>query len=176
MLAGAGWVWQRESVRVGREHYVSLRSEAGNRSRVVYLAALGPHPLTGVRSRRMEMVRCLLLGALAAVGLLACTPEEVAFHTAAAFDAEVRGLPCARWAGFIRAEGLPEHFLTVMARESGCSEGAHNRSGATGLLQIMPMWADDCGVTPVELFDGPTNIACAAHVYAVQGGDAWTTW
>ena len=63
-----------------------------------------------------------------------------------------------------------------MWRESNCQPGAHNRSGATGLMQIMPMWADDCGGSPGDLYNPSFNLRCARHILNVQGWTAWSTY
>jgi Transglycosylase SLT domain len=122
--------------------------------------------------------RLLLLVGL--VPLCACTPDVerlVAWLDQQQNEAVAAGEPCAEYAGHLEWVGLPEHFLFVMNRESHCQPGAHNPSGASGLLQIMPMWADDCGLTTAQLFDPYANLACAALVYAVQGPGAWSqTW
>jgi hypothetical protein len=113
--------------------------------------------------------------ALAVVALAGCTDP---WWFAARDNATAKGLPCADHAALIDLAGLPDHFHYVADRESNCWPGAINsRSGATGLFQIMPMWADDCGTTRHGLLDGFTNAVCAAHIYAVQGPDAWSqTW
>ena len=59
----------------------------------------------------------------------------------------------------------------IMAAESGCDPGATSSAGAQGLLQIMPMWADDCGGG--NLYEPWFNLACGLHVYHEQG---WTAW
>ena len=53
--------------------------------------------------------------------------------------------------------------------ESRCEAHAHNRSGATGLLQIMPMHAHGR-----DLYDPATNLAVAIEVYEAQGWRAWS--
>jgi membrane-bound lytic murein transglycosylase MltF len=72
-----------------------------------------------------------------------------------------------------------EHWPTlnrIMYRESHCQPEVRNRSGASGLLQIMPMWADDCGGVPAQLFDPLFNLACGVYVLGVQGWQAWSTY
>ncbi|SRR5580765_2821062 len=109
------------------------------------------------------------------------TPDQFASVTAQVQALEAR-TPCERADDMINSAGLPDHFHGVMRRESGCDPRAHNPSGASGALQIMPMWADDCGTIRGDrgagtgLFDLWTNIRCGVHVYSVQGGNAWTTW
>lgn len=66
--------------------------------------------------------------------------------------------------------------LALMWKESQCRSDAHNGSGATGLMQVMPMWADDCGGYPALLYDPQFNLICALHVLQVQGWYAWSTY
>jgi hypothetical protein len=55
--------------------------------------------------------------------------------------------------------------------ESNCQPGAHNRSGASGLAQIMPMhWH---GRDP---YDPATNLAMAKEVHDQQGWRAWSCY
>ena len=87
---------------------------------------------------------------------------------------------CAQWYDEAMAAGFSDdQWPTVdriMYRESMCQPGAYNRSGASGLMQIMPMWADDCGGSRQDLFDPAFNLRCAVHVKNVQGWDAWSTY
>lgn len=108
-------------------------------------------------------------------GLAVLSPDELAAFTAHVEALEARG-QCERYDDWLDEAGLPAHFHDVMRRESNCIPTAYNRSGASGLLQILRTWAGSCGTTPAGLFDPWTNILCGVHVYAVQGGGAWTTW
>lgn len=83
---------------------------------------------------------------------------------------------CARYERWLDQAGLPAHFHGVMWRESKCIPTARNPSGASGLLQVMPMWASRCGITVALLFDPLQNILCGVVVYRAQGGAAWETW
>lgn len=89
--------------------------------------------------------------------------------------------PCKEWywhameAGFTDAQWR-EPLSRIMFRESHCQPGAHNPSGASGLTQVMPMWADDCGGVPSDLFDPAFNLRCAHHVWEVSGWGAWSTY
>jgi hypothetical protein len=89
------------------------------------------------------------------------------------------GGTCGEWRSeAIDAGFTAEQWLTVrrlMYRESRCQERAHHRGGATGLMQIMPMWADDCGGSPSDLYNGEFNLRCAVHILGVQGWQAWST-
>jgi hypothetical protein len=57
----------------------------------------------------------------------------------------------------------------VMWCESHCQPGAHNRSGASGLMQLMPGWWH--GRDP---YDPATNLTIALEVLAAQGWRAWS--
>jgi hypothetical protein len=88
---------------------------------------------------------------------------------------------CAEWYGTaISAGWSPSDWPTVdriMYAESRCNPGAYNgASGVTGLMQIMPFWAEDCGGSPGDLYDPWFNLSCALHVRAVQGWGAWVTY
>ncbi len=88
---------------------------------------------------------------------------------------------CSQWAqlaldvGFSKSQWY-EPMARIMYRESMCSAGAYNPSGASGLMQVMAGWADDCGGSPSDLFDPHFNLRCARHVYNVQGWGAWSTY
>ena len=67
-----------------------------------------------------------------------------------------------------------DRMLRIMACESGGSPSAKNsRSGASGLLQIMPFWADHFGIARSDLFDADTNVRIARKVWDQQGFGAW---
>lgn len=87
---------------------------------------------------------------------------------------------CSQWYDEAMAAGFSDaQWPTVdriMWRESNCQPGAYNRSGASGLMQIMPMWADDCGGSRSDLFDPQFNLNCAVHIKNAQGWGAWSTY
>jgi len=88
---------------------------------------------------------------------------------------------CAEWYGTAISAGWSSaDWPTVdriMYAESRCDPGAYNAaSGVTGLMQIMPFWAEDCGGSPGDLYDPWFNLACALHVKSVQGWGAWVTY
>lgn len=59
----------------------------------------------------------------------------------------------------------------IMWCESRCDPAAHNRSGASGLLQIMPMhWH---GRDP---FDPAVNLTIGTEVKEAQGWHAWSCY
>lgn len=80
---------------------------------------------------------------------------------------------CAEWAGPAleagwAADQLPELLDVIMWCESKCRPEAHNPSGASGLLQIMPFWSKGR-----DLFDPATNLTVGLEVYRAQGWRAW---
>jgi hypothetical protein len=132
-----------------------------------------------------------LVVVLALAALSACTPSEIAmWHEWRAVDpvaadayaddviARAEHGRCADWRDDALGVGWSvDDWPTlnrVMWAESMCLPHAQHRSGATGLLQIMPMWRDDCGGG--DLFDPTFNLACGLHVLHVQGWQAWSTY
>jgi Transglycosylase SLT domain len=94
-------------------------------------------------------------------------------------EAEARH-PCWRWRTtaleFFTRDQWSYPVRGIMYRESRCDPNAYNPSGARGLMQIMPFWADDCGGWPNRLFRPRFNLRCARHVYEVQGWHAWSVY
>ena len=89
------------------------------------------------------------------------------------------GRPCAQWYDLALDVGwTAEQWANPMARvmwgESNCRPDAYNRSGASGLMQVMPMWRDDCGGG--DLFDPRFNLTCALHVLNVSSWQAWSAY
>ena len=71
-----------------------------------------------------------------------------------------------------------ERMSRIMYRESRCRPEVRNRSGSTGLLQVMPMhcaWLRDVlGGCSVQLLQDATyNIRAAAAPWRRQGYQAW---
>lgn len=83
--------------------------------------------------------------------------------------------PCAEWAPVAFSVGWdPEEWPTisrVMWCESRCDPRARNRSGASGLMQVLPMWWH--GRDP---FDPATNLTIALEVRRLQGWRAWSCY
>ena len=87
---------------------------------------------------------------------------------------------CTGWEGLLSTYSpgwSVERMSRIMFRESRCQPDAYNRSGASGLLQILKShcrWlAGDVG--PCDLFDAEYNIRAAAALWRVQGYRAWST-
>lgn len=136
-----------------------------------------------------------------AIALIGCTPEErnawlqweavdpvaanvfrdtyIAEHAAEVAVEAIYG-QCGEWHDLAISVGWPEdHWTTlnrVMFGESNCLATAYNRSGATGLLQIMPGWAPKCGGVQSDLFDPTFNLSCGLLVLAEQGWTAWSAY
>ena len=143
-------------------------------------------------------MRRIMLTVAVVLGLGACTPREVrawlAWHRQDPVAAErfardldrgggdrpSLGGACGQWSDDALAAGWSASqwptLDRIMYRESRCQPGAYNPSGASGLLQIMPMWADDCGGSSSDLFDPGFNLRCGRYVYRVQGWSAWSTY
>lgn len=138
-------------------------------------------------------MRRLLVALAALAALSACTPRETAawleWHRLDPVAAEAHartltptvsyrtGGKCSQWHDAAINAGFTErqwpNVAYIMYRESRCQPEVQNPSGATGLMQIMPMWADDCGGTRSMLFDGWFNLRCAVHILHTQGWSAW---
>lgn len=90
---------------------------------------------------------------------------------------------CGGWSDTIAAH-FGEQAATacrVMLCESGGNPSAQNPSGASGLFQIMPGWADEYqSVTGVPYydgrFDGPANIQFAAWLASTGGWQHWACY
>jgi hypothetical protein len=81
--------------------------------------------------------------------------------------------PCAQWHDTAIEVGWDDgewaHVARIMWCESKCEPAAHNRSGASGLMQIMPGWWH--GRDP---YDPSTNLTMALEVRRAQGWPAWS--
>jgi hypothetical protein len=81
---------------------------------------------------------------------------------------------CPQWWSEARDAGWAERDLNRMDRvmwcESRCDPHAANRSGARGLMQLMPVWWQGIG----DPFNPLFNLSRALHVLAVQGWKAWS--
>lgn len=81
----------------------------------------------------------------------------------------------AAWAG----TGDEDWAVAVAMRESHCTSGARNPSGASGVFQLMmplhrQLIADVCGEPADDLvFDAACNIAAARALYAGAGRRPW---
>ncbi len=85
---------------------------------------------------------------------------------------------CVGWEGLLSRYSpgwSVERMSRIMHRESRCLPGAYNKSGASGLLQVM---RSHCGwlagaVGPCDLFDATYNVRAAAALWRKQGYQAW---
>ncbi|HSJ83802.1 MAG TPA: lytic transglycosylase domain-containing protein [Acidimicrobiia bacterium] len=70
-----------------------------------------------------------------------------------------------------------DRVICLMEKESGGNPNARNRSsGASGLMQVMPGWADVFGYSPDDLFDPTVNLWIASRIRHDQGWNAWTPY
>src|SRR5262245_822401 len=80
---------------------------------------------------------------------------------------------CAEWFTTALDAGFDETQWPTVDRvmwcESKCTPGAHNPSGASGLMQIMPMWWH--GRDP---YDPAVNLTMAKEIFDIQGWRAWS--
>ena len=69
--------------------------------------------------------------------------------------------------------GDVNRVLCLMSKESGGNPTAKSHAGARGLMQIMPFWAGDIGVSVSDLYKPEINLFAARHVKDQQGWGAW---
>jgi hypothetical protein len=76
--------------------------------------------------------------------------------------------------------GAVDTVLCLMGFESGGLAAARNpSSGASGLMQILPSWADDFGVSKADLFRPEVNLFIARALYdeaESRGANGWGHW
>jgi hypothetical protein len=86
------------------------------------------------------------------------------------------GASCGLWWPVALDVGWPESELPTLDRvmwcESRCEPRAFNRSGASGLMQVLASWFAP-GEDP---FDPSTNLATALEVWRAQGWRAWSCY
>ena len=66
--------------------------------------------------------------------------------------------------------------LRIIDCESAGDPNAHNPSGASGLFQVMPFWADYFGYARSDLFAANLNVEIARKVWDAQGWGAWSCY
>jgi Transglycosylase SLT domain len=67
--------------------------------------------------------------------------------------------------------------MCLMGKESAGDPAARNSStGAAGLMQVMPFWADNLGYSYGELFDPGINLWVARQIRDQQGWSAWSPY
>lgn len=70
-----------------------------------------------------------------------------------------------------------ERVLCLIGHESGGNPWAENpTSGAAGLMQVMPFWAGNFGMSVSSLFDPALNLQVASWIYDDQGWNAWSPY
>lgn len=89
-----------------------------------------------------------------------------------------------QWLGAVQGQWSGGHVniaMCVLYGESRGKAGVTNASGARGLFQLMPNWADNAwlgseGISYAAFLDGATNIAVAKLVWDKQGWGAWAAY
>jgi Transglycosylase SLT domain len=86
-----------------------------------------------------------------------------------------------QWRGLVTSYfgdvGGVEVALCLMSFESGGNPGATNpSSGASGLMQVLPSWAEVFGVTRDALYDPDTNLNISRALYDDGGWGHWSPW
>jgi soluble lytic murein transglycosylase-like protein len=88
-----------------------------------------------------------------------------------------RGSDVDQWLPLVAGHFNPEdvqRVLCLIGHESGGNETARNSSsGASGLLQVMPFWADEYGLARSGLFKAEINLWVGRKIRDSQG---WTAW
>jgi soluble lytic murein transglycosylase-like protein len=110
-------------------------------------------------------VKRLLLAGLAVASVLTVADQ-----------ADAASGRCPQYERLLAAHHLPvQRFSRIMYRESRCKPGVTNRrSGAAGLLQIMPAHAGRWRTCPGQnLYSASGNVACAARLYRKAGMAPW---
>ncbi len=70
-----------------------------------------------------------------------------------------------------------DRVLCLMTAESGGDPEARNpESGAAGLMQVMPLWAEVLGYPYEELFRPDINLWVASQILDQQGWAAWSPY
>jgi hypothetical protein len=102
-----------------------------------------------------------------------CSGADLLEHEGMGSDVE-------RWRLLVEVYFAPDdvdRVICLMEKESGGNPNARNgSSGAAGLMQVMPRWADVFGYTPDDLFDPTVNLWIASQIRHDQGWDAWTPY
>jgi hypothetical protein len=93
---------------------------------------------------------------------------------------EGMGSDSGRWRDLVEmyfAADDVDRVICLMEKESGGNPNARNRSsGASGLMQVMPAWADVFGYDREDLFDPTVNLSIASRILDTQGWNAWTPY
>lgn len=85
-----------------------------------------------------------------------------------------------RWEGLAYAYWPEEEIATVLriieCESNGDPQAVNPRSGASGLMQVMPFWADHFGYEREDLLDPSLNMEMAVLVWQEQGWEAWSCY
>ena len=73
--------------------------------------------------------------------------------------------------------GDVDRVICLIEKESGGNpDGRNPSSGASGLMQVLPSWAEVFGYAPEQLFDPTVNLYVASQIRERQGWGAWTPY
>ena len=70
-----------------------------------------------------------------------------------------------------------DRVLCLMQQESGGNPNARNpRSGAAGLMQVLPSWAEVFGYDVADLFDPSVNLWISVQLADRHGWSSWSPY
>lgn len=106
---------------------------------------------------------------------LASKPEQTELFVSRGMGSDVE-----QWRPLVAGHFNPgdvDRVLCLMGKESGGNPDARNTSsGASGLMQIMPFWAGEYGVSRADLFTPEINLYIARKIRDSQGWGAWSPY
>lgn len=112
---------------------------------------------------------------------ISATPESTSFVSSVYRGMGNQTTDVERWRALAEAYFPSEVDLAlcVMKWESGGNPDARNTtSGASGLWQVMPFWADSFGLAQgaVMLYEPGVNAWVASEILRIQGWTAWSAY
>ncbi len=73
--------------------------------------------------------------------------------------------------------GDVDRVICLIAKESGGNPDALNpKTGASGLMQVMPFWAEAASIDSERLFEPQVNLWLARSILEIQGWSAWSPY
>lgn len=112
--------------------------------------------------------------------LLECTDEAASDAAAEAAAESQPHWRVRRWeplvSSYFSAADV-ERVLCLMDHESrGDPKALNPSSGASGLMQVMPFWADHFGYSREEMFNPAINLEMAAWILERHGWNSWSPY
>ena len=77
---------------------------------------------------------------------------------------------------YFDADDVGRAMCLMIAESGGNPEARNPTSGAAGLMQIMPFWAEVFGYSHDDLFRPDVNLWVASQIFEKQGWTAWTPY